>query len=205
MCCFTGDYLIHVTYIAWYLGGNRCFRNVTCQFSSSPPNVAIFDDFKCINLKALKWMWYSNSPLPEDWRVQLSSRKNASLDGILGQSRPSRWHGMPFYQGTVNQKNELAISTLYVGHIHETHPSSLYPSLPSFIRHIGIQGPLYASHWPFLVFSCLGWLLTLDFISHCCSHVLPLNLAIGSWSSGVNTALSFVRTWFGLPTSEHIR
>lgn len=56
MCCFTGDYLRHVTYIAWYLGGSRCFRNVTCQFSSSPPNVAIFDNLKCINLKALKWM-----------------------------------------------------------------------------------------------------------------------------------------------------
>jgi hypothetical protein len=67
--------------------------------------------------------------------------------------------------------------------------------------------PPYTWHWPFLFFSCYGWLLTLDSSSHSWSWILPLDLVIGAHPSGVGYVLLLHEhlIWahtISLPTSD---
>lgn len=69
------------------------------------PKVAVIDGFNCIYLKAPEWMWYPNSSVPEEWRVQLSSGRMPVLMGQASLDHaPLRQHNLPFYQGQTTRK-----------------------------------------------------------------------------------------------------
>ena len=53
------------------------------------PEGAVIDGVNCIHLKAPKWMWYPNSPVPEEWRVQLSFGR---ILVWMGQASPDHAH-----------------------------------------------------------------------------------------------------------------